>query len=89
MIYKKLKILSWNVRGLGDFEKSLVVRNVIRSSRCDIVCLQETKIADLACSHMADFLPSFFDKQCAFINAIGSSGGCLIAWKRNYSLISS
>ncbi|XP_078175173.1 uncharacterized protein LOC144568675 [Carex rostrata] len=89
MIYKKFKLLSWNCRGLGDLDKCLVVRNVIRSSRCDVVCLQETKLNNLDCSYASAFLPSFFVKQCAFIDAIGTSGGCVIAWKKNYILLSS
>lgn len=89
MSYKRLKNLSWNCRGLGSLEKCLVVRNVIKSSRCDIICLQETKLDSLELSHVHTILPTFFDKQCGYINAIGTSGGCLIAWKRNYVAISS
>ena len=40
----KLKILSWNVKGLNDFRKRLVVKNLLREWKCDVVCLQETKL---------------------------------------------
>ena len=41
----KLKMISWNVRCLNDPHKRLVVRNLLREWKCDVVCLQETKIA--------------------------------------------
>ena len=40
----KLRILSWNVRGVNDSSKRKVVKAVIRSQRVDLFCLQETKI---------------------------------------------
>jgi hypothetical protein len=38
--------------GLGSLTKCNVVRNYIRSSRCDIVVLQETKLNDLTLSYI-------------------------------------
>ena len=40
----KIKILSWNVRGVDDRNKMKVIKALIRSQRVDLVCLQETKI---------------------------------------------
>ena len=40
----KLKLFSWNVRGVNNPDKRDVIRNFIRSQRVDLVCLQETKI---------------------------------------------
>ena len=40
----KLRLLSWNVRGVNDSSKRKVVKAVIRSQRVDLFCLQETKI---------------------------------------------
>ena len=31
--------------GLNDHQKCLVVENLLREWKCDVVCLQETKIA--------------------------------------------
>ena len=39
-----LKLLSWNVRGLNEVDKRLQIRNLLRSWKADIVCLQETKL---------------------------------------------
>ena len=53
-VVMKIKMISWNVRGLNDPQKRLVVKNLLREWKCDVVCLQETKIAStnkqLACS---------------------------------------
>ena len=41
----KLKMISWNVRGLNDPKKRLVGRNLLREWKSDVVYLQETKMA--------------------------------------------
>lgn len=89
MKMKKIKILSWNVRGLGDVKKGNTVCNLIRESRCDIVCLQETKWNRLDVFQYARVLPNYFDRDWVGLNAIHSAGGCIIAWRRNYTLINS
>ena len=40
----KIKILSLNVRGVNDSDKGKVIKNLIRTNRVDLVCLQETKV---------------------------------------------
>lgn len=86
MIHKKIKILSWNCRGLGDLEKCRVVSDVIRNSRCDVVLLQETKLNEVNLRYVLSFLPSFFNSNCAFNQASHSKGGLIIAWKRAFDL---
>lgn len=83
---KKFKLISWNVRGLGGAQKCCVVRDVIRASRCEICCLQETKINTMDVEYLARALPSFFERNCVYVNAIESRGGMLISWKRCYTL---
>ena len=39
-----LKLLCWNVRGLNNSHKRDVVKNLLREWKCDIVCLQESKV---------------------------------------------
>lgn len=89
MLLKKIKIMSWNTRGLGDEKKCNVVRNVIRSARCDVCCLQETKWNDFDVLYYLRVLPTFFDRNCVAIKAINTKGGCIIAWKRNFTLMNS
>jgi len=43
----KLKMISWNVRGLNDAQKRLVVRNLLWEWKYDVICLQETKLVDI------------------------------------------
>ena len=40
----RIKILSWNVRGVNDSDKRKVIKNLIRTNRVDLVYLQETKV---------------------------------------------
>ena len=44
----KMKILSYNARGLGSFEKRAEVRNFIREKHPFVVCLQESKLGMVA-----------------------------------------
>lgn len=89
MFLKKFNFLSWNVRGLGCPRKCNVVRNIIKSSRCDVCLLQETKCNEMDVSISRNFLPSFFNQETAFNVALSSAGGVLIAWKKSFSLVSS
>ena len=43
-VFMKIKMISWNVRGLNDPRKCLMVKNLLREWKCDVVCLQEMKI---------------------------------------------
>jgi exonuclease III len=38
------KIISWNVRGMNEYEKRIKIRRRLREWKADIVCLQETKM---------------------------------------------
>ena len=40
----KIKILSWNVRGLNNREKRRMIKLVVRSQKADLVCFLETKV---------------------------------------------
>ena len=46
----KIKILSWNVRGVNNLEKGKVIKQFIKDQRADLVCLQETKVQDVSSS---------------------------------------
>ena len=45
-----LRLLSWNVRGLNDPDKLMVVKFFVKDWKRDIVCIQETKINEMAVS---------------------------------------
>ena len=44
----KIKILSWNVRGVNDRNKRKLIKALIRSQKVDLVCLQETKMIEMS-----------------------------------------
>ena len=47
LVFISLKILSWNVRGLNDCRKRSIVKNLLREWKCDVICLQETKLTSM------------------------------------------
>ena len=47
IVKMKIRMISWNVRGLNDPRKRHVVKNLLREWKCDVVCLQEMKIASM------------------------------------------
>lgn len=89
MNMKKLRLVCWNVRGLGCAQKCNVVRNPLVSSRCDVCLFQETKINESYLNYFVGVLPTYFSPDCVILHAINLAGGCLIAWRRNYTLINS
>ena len=42
----KLRILSWNVKGVKDRDKRKLIKDVIKTQKVDLVCLWETKIQE-------------------------------------------
>lgn len=74
-----MKILSWNVRGLGGFAKRPEVRKLVSEKGPSIVCLQETKLSviDDALSVSLWGSPSH---SYSFRPAMGASRGLLILW---------
>ena len=54
-------IFDWNVRGLNDKDKQLIVYNKIDESNASIVCLQETKCETFEHSFIRNFCPRRFD----------------------------
>ena len=70
----KIKILSWNVRGVNDSDKRKVIKNLIRTNKVDLVCLQETKVQEMN----FDMVRSLGVGRCldwVAMNAEGSGGG--------------
>lgn len=67
-------LLSWNVRGLGDHNKCILVRDAIFSTRPNIVCLQETKLGNVDHLKVRNFLPAYLNEYQA-LNADDTRGG--------------
>ena len=76
-----LKILSWNVRGLNDSRKCLIVKNLLREWKCDVICLQETKLAGLDRKMVGNLWSCPFVDWVA-LDAVHTAGGILLMWDR-------
>lgn len=74
-----MKILSWNVRGLGGFAKRPEVRKLIAEKIPSIVCLQETKLSVIDDALSLSLWGSSAHSY-SFRPAVGASGGLLIMW---------
>ncbi|XP_021820446.1 uncharacterized protein LOC110762145 [Prunus avium] len=78
-----MKIISWNIRGLGSKRKRLVLKEQLTRLRPDIVILQETKkqeidrrlVASVWCSRFRDWV---------FVPSTGRSGGIVIIWNTQF-----
>ena len=77
-----MKIISWNVRGLGSFKKRREVRQLVREKNPFILCIQETKLAiidDFVCK-------AIWGDDCvgySFRPSLGASGGLVTLWDSN------
>jgi exonuclease III len=74
-----MKIVSWNVRGLGRVDKRNEVRKLVREKTPFVLCLQETKLQacdDLGCAAVWGSLQMGF----SFRPSVGASGGLLTIW---------
>jgi hypothetical protein len=80
------KVLDWNVRGLNDKDKRLLVYNKIEESQCAIICLQETKRQDFDHSFIRSFCPKRFDRF-VFSPSDGASGGLIVLWNSSVSVV--
>ena len=76
-----LRLLSWNVRGLNNPQKREVCKNLLKEWRCDVVCLQETKLA----SSNSVFVRSLWGSpfvDWAVLDAVQTSWGVLLVWDK-------
>ncbi len=77
----KLRILSWNVRGLNNPQKREVVKNLLRVWHCDIVCLQETKLECLDLRMIKSIWSQHYVDWVS-LDAINTAGGILFMWDK-------
>jgi exonuclease III len=73
------KVLNWNVRGLNDKDKWVIIYDKIQESGCHIICFQETKRESIDLDFIRKFCPRRFD-GFAFQPSVGRSGGILTVW---------
>lgn len=72
-------ILCWNISGINAEEKWDAIGSKIRESKCDIICLQETKREFFDAQFIRKFCPPSFN-AFDFLPSVGAYGGCIILW---------
>ena len=77
----KLRILSWNVRGLNNSRKREVVKNFLRDWKGDVICLQETKL-DLVDQKIIRSLWGNMYVGWEALNAVHTAGGIILMWDK-------
>jgi len=75
----KIKLISWNVRGLNEQGKRRVVQNLLQYWKADIVCLQETKLEGDVQDLVKQIWAGRWIKY-ACLEASGTRGGILMLW---------
>jgi hypothetical protein len=89
LFFMKLKLVSWNVRGLNDPKKRGILRNWLRKWKVDVVCLQETKLDKVDWRIIRSIWGNSFVAWVA-LDAINTAGGVLLLWdKRVLELVDS
>ena len=78
-MFMKIRVLSWNVRGVNDKDKQKVIRAFLRLNKVDLVCLQETKIQDM----FIGVVRNLAARRCAdwgTLNFEGALGVIVVFW---------
>ena len=75
----KIKILSWNVRGINDRNKRKLIKALISSHKVDLVFLQETKMAEMSLGVVRSLGVGRFLEWGA-LNVRGTAGGVVVYW---------
>ncbi|XVF10646.1 hypothetical protein REPUB_Repub07fG0200300 [Reevesia pubescens] len=83
-----MKLITWNIRGLGRREKRRAVRNVVISIKPDMIFLQETKREEVDRRIIRSVWGSNTD--CfESSSAVGAAGGLISIWKDDFFLLQS
>lgn len=77
-------VLDWNVRGLSQQIRHVVVREMVASTRATIVCLQETKLQHIDDHIIRETLGAQFTANYSYLPAAGTRGGILVAAADRY-----
>jgi exonuclease III len=75
----QMRILIWNLRGLGDDVKNETIHKTLDEAKADLICLQETKLTEISVFKARKFLPARFT-EFVYQPSDGASTGLLIAW---------
>lgn len=72
-----IKLVTYNIRGLGGRVKKKEVKELVRSQKPDLLCLQETKMEGID-RRLCSLLWEGGDFEWESKDAVGRSGGLLV-----------
>ncbi|XP_058758687.1 uncharacterized protein LOC131631944 [Vicia villosa] len=78
-----IRLISYNIRGLGGLAKKKEVQNLIGRQRPTFICIQETKLENID-RNLCLFIWGSNDFDFAFKPSNGRSGGILAIWDKNF-----
>jgi len=81
--FDTMKIISYNVKGLGGFEKRRKVRRLVEDKKPFVLCLQESKLS-VVDEAVIKAMWGNTSVGYSFQPSIGASGGLLSMWDCNY-----
>lgn len=76
-----LKTLSWNVQGLSNKEKHIIISQGFIIAKPDLICLQETKLREMNDMFVKDIWGLSSSSWLALLSW-GASGGILLIWNK-------
>jgi len=75
------------VRGINERDKKVLLKSFLRDWKCDLLCLQETKMEVVSLSNVLALWGND-SVDFATLNAVGLSGGVLVMWDKSvYRLV--
>ncbi|XP_057418110.1 uncharacterized protein LOC130712288 [Lotus japonicus] len=77
-----MKIVSYNVRGLGSSAKRRIIRELLVKEQIDMMCVQETKLESV---DVGDCTQMWRDSELEWkaLPVVNKGGGLLCIWKRD------
>lgn len=82
-----MKLLSWNIRGLGRLEKRSSIKRMVKDRQIDILLIQETKRSNIQVRDAKSVWP-WDHMEFLAVDAEGNSGGQLCIWNPEVFVLS-
>lgn len=74
-----MKVLSWNVRGMGNPQRRMVIIEVLSFNKVQIAMIQESKLSSMSDKIQRETWGGRFCK-CVCVDAVDSAGGIILLW---------
>lgn len=83
-IIDRFSFMSWNVRGLNNIVRQEDVRQIVQQQKPMVVCLQETKMAQIDARIVGNTLGQDYTANFCYLPADGTHGGILLACRNSF-----